>query len=148
MSRRGVAILKGATRVEVFRVSPNESKPRGIPLIGGFPITAVGKERGQEFASRLSSILLGRGVTQNEKKCGLEPGVAFRLWKGDEALEVLVCFKCNVLWPHVVAEPTDKPWFEWQDFDPVRPALVGLAKEAFPEDAEVQGLPADLRDVE
>lgn len=140
MSSRGVAILKGAARVEVFRVSPLESTAHSGNEIGGYPITARGKEQGPGFAARLAAVLLNDGVTQNEKKCGLEPGVAFRAWKNQNAVEILICFKCDVLWPHVVGEQTENPTHEWQDFDPVRADLVGLAKEAFLDDDEIQNL--------
>jgi hypothetical protein len=89
----------------------------------------------------LSAVLQSDGVSPNRKKCGLEPGVAYRLWNGDKAVEVLVCFKCDVLWPHVVGEEGVPPQREWKDFDPVRAELLALTKEAFPEDAEIQNLP-------
>jgi hypothetical protein len=141
LSDSGISILKGATRVEVFRVAPEEAPKPTKDAIEGYPILAAGKEQGQAFAARLTSILLGKGVMQNAKKCGLEPGVAYRLWKDDRAIEVLVCFKCNVLWPHIVGEQWRDPvWWEWQDFDTVRADLLALTKEAFPDDQEIQKL--------
>lgn len=109
-------------------------------MIGGYPILATGKEQGSDFAARLSKVLRSDGVTPNRKKCGLEPGVAYRIWEGSKAMEVLVCFKCDVLWPHGVGEEGVPPHQEWKDFDPVRAGLVALTKEAFPDDAEIQGL--------
>jgi len=136
----GAAILHDANRVEVFRVGEEED-PHAENTIGGYPILATGKTQGPDFAARLSKILQSSSVTQNRKKCGLQPGVAYRLWSGDRAVEVLVCFKCDVLWPHVVGEQSANPHHEWQDFDPVRPELLALTKEAFPEDAKIQSLP-------
>ena len=69
-------------------------------------------------------------------------GVAFRVWDGDRALEVLICFKCNDLWPHVVGE-SGTLQSEWLAFDPVRAELVALAKEAFPNDAKIQAIPEE-----
>lgn len=141
MSDSGISILKGATRVEVFRLAPEEVHKPTTNAIEGYPILATGKEQGQAFAARLTSILLGKGVTQNEMKCGLQPGVAYRLWKDDRAVEVLVCFKCNVLWPHIVGEKwKEQLWWEWQDFDTVRAESLALTKEAFPNDKEIQQL--------
>ncbi|MES2794301.1 MAG: hypothetical protein V4719_32100 [Planctomycetota bacterium] len=108
--------------------------------IGYYPILATGREQGADFARRLSKVLLSSGVTQNQKKCGLEPGVAYRLWNGNRAVEVLICFKCDVLWPHVMGSNVASPHREWQDFDSVRAELLALAKEAFPQDAEIQEL--------
>jgi hypothetical protein len=137
----GEAILRNARRVEVFRVGSEPASDATAKTIGGFPILAVGKEQGVDYAARLSKVLRSDGVTQNQKKCGLEPGVAFRLWSGDQAVEVLVCFKCDVLWPHVMGSRVENPHFEWQDFDPIRPELLALTKEAFPDDAEIRNLP-------
>ncbi|MDB5337268.1 MAG: hypothetical protein JWN70_2887 [Planctomycetaceae bacterium] len=141
----GESILRGAQRVEVFRVGSKPVKDGSEKSIGDFPILATGKEQGADFARRLSRVLLSSGVTANRKKCGLEPGVAYRLWNGDRAVEVLVCFKCDVLWPHVMGSQFAKPHHEWQDFDRARPELLALTKEAFPQDAEIQQLP-DRRD--
>jgi hypothetical protein len=81
-------------------------------------------------------------VTPNRKKCGFEPGVAFRVWRGDKAADVLLCFKCDVLWMHLDGAAIVNTHHEWKDFDPVRPDLLSLAKEAFPADAAIQALPA------
>jgi hypothetical protein len=136
----GRSIIHDATRVEVFRVEAEPAPNPSGKTIGGFAILATGKEQGADFAARLSQVLLSGGVTQNQKKCGLHPGVAYRLWSGERAVEVLVCFECDVLWPHVVGKHVEQPRLEWQDFDPVRPELVALTKEAFPDDLEIQSL--------
>lgn len=141
VSRSATFILRHADRVEVFRVSPKRAEQPGSDTIGGYPIIAVGKEQGPEFAARLGEVLRSWGVARSSKKCAFEPGVAFRVWRGDRALEVLVCFKCDDLWPHVVGEPGTLSE-EWLEFDATRPDLVALAKEAFPDDPKIQALPA------
>jgi hypothetical protein len=141
ISATGSDVLKNATRVEVFRVSPRDTTDPKVNAIGHYPILSTGKEQGQAFAARLADILLGGGVTQNQKKCGLQPGVAYRLWKDKQAVEVLVCFKCDVLWAHVVGETGEQPSSEYKDFDSVRAKLLALTKEAFPDDKEIQDLP-------
>lgn len=42
---------------------------------------------------------------------------------------------------NVMGERVEKPHHEWQDFDPARPELLALTKEAFPQDDEIQQLP-------
>ena len=140
MSKAGTAILNGATRVEVFRVAPEKAQKPAKGAIEGYPILAKGKDQDKAFAAKLRAILLGDGVTQNAKKCGLQPGVAFRLWSGDKAVDLLVCFNCDVLWPHVMGDNADAPWHEWQDFDAVRADLAALARQALPDDQEIQKL--------
>jgi hypothetical protein len=141
VSRSATSILRHGDRVEVFRVGPKLVEKPGPDTIGGFPILSVGTEQGRDFAARLGRVLRSWSVALSSKKCVLEPGVAFRVWRGDRALEVLVCFKCDDLWPHVVGEP-DGLEGNVLAFDPVRADLVALAKEAFPDDAKIQALPA------
>lgn len=132
--------LNGADRVEVFRVDPKPSADAGKNVIDGYPITATGKEQGREFAKKLSAILLSDSVIVSVKKCGLDPGVGYRFWKGKDGVDVVVCFNCDVLRVRKTgAESTD---FNegMRDFDPVRAKLLRLTKEAFPEDKEIQGL--------
>ena len=141
VSRSATSILRHGDRVEVFRVDPKRvNLQSGQNTIGGYPILAVGKEQGPDFAARLGRVLRSWGVGSSSKKCAFEPGVAFRVWRGDRALEVLVCFKCDDLWPHVVGEPGTLSE-EWLEFDAVRPDLVTLAKQAFPDDPTIQDLP-------
>jgi hypothetical protein len=147
LGERGTAILRGATRVEVFRVSPATSfdAQPGDKLIGRHLILARGTEQGPRFASRLAAVLLGPGLTRTDKKCGVQPGVAYRFWKGDESVAVLVCFDCDVAC-FVDVGRTDEPASnDCLDFDPVRVEMLGLAREAFPADKEIQGL-AEKRD--
>ncbi len=147
LSGSGVAILRGATRVEVFRVGPDKVQEPADRTLGGYPILSAGSEQNQAFGQRLAKILLSGNVTQNAKKCGFAPGVGFRLWDRDRSVVVLICFKCNVLWAFVPGEPTriiergtaHEEW-EWQDFDSVRGPLLKLAKEAFPEDKDIHVL--------
>jgi hypothetical protein len=134
-----VSILKGATRVEVFRVAPRPDA-KASKTIDHYPVTTTGKEQGQEFASKLSAILMGKGVVKSRKECGLDPGVGFRIWKGREAVDVVVCFKCDVLRVRLMNEDSKDFNFGMRDFDDVRPALLRLAKEAFPMDEEIQSL--------
>ena len=141
VSRPATSILRHGERVEVFRVSQKREEAVDQGAIGGYPIVAIGKEQGPEFAARLGKVLLRWGVAPSSKKCAFEPGVAFRVWDGDRALEVLVCFKCDDLWPHVMGE-TGTLYEEALAFDPVRAELVALAKEAFPDDPKIQALTA------
>ena len=82
----------------------------------------------------------GEGVTPNNKKCGLRPGVALRMWRGEQAVDVLVCFECDTLWAYVVGSQVEKPHYQWHNFDPVRGELLALAKEALPDDVAIQKL--------
>ena len=141
VSRSATSILRDADRVEVFRVQSQvvDSHAQLGPL-GGYPVLAVGKELGPDFAKRLGKVLRSWAVAPSSKKCVFEPGVAFRVWAGDRSLEVLICFKCDDLWPRVVGENKTLHG-EVLAFDPVRAELVALVKEALPDDPKIQALP-------
>jgi hypothetical protein len=140
------AILAGATRVEVFRLDPSglargrEARSEGERRFAGYLVTAQGEDQGRGFARRLWGVLSdGRTYTDGFVHC-FEPGVGFRVWKGEEAVDVLLCFVCKNFY---CGPPKDHPR-ENGSFNgsPRRADLVRLAQEAFPDDKEIQGLKA------
>jgi hypothetical protein len=143
------AILSGATKVEVFRTDgengpsgPSGPKPKvaGEARIGGFLITARGNYQGPDFAAKLAGILhdIETGHTRKAVTC-FWPGIAFRVWKDEEAVEVLICFKCRNFY---CGPPTERgyPMGSFSEPPSVRTRLIQLAKETFPDDKEIQGL--------
>jgi hypothetical protein len=135
------AVLAGATKVEVFRTDgTSDGKPRaaGEAHIGGFLVTARGQDRGPEFAARLAEVLLdGRSYSAVRLAC-YWPGVAFRVWCGEEHVEVLVCFRCDNLY---CSPPTERvPRTASFHATAARWRLVRLAQEVLPDDKEVQVL--------
>jgi hypothetical protein len=142
---RTKAILAGATRVEVFRIDgkndPPGPTPRapGDPTVGGFAILSRGEDRGQEFAARLATILLSDTTYSDRFASCFWPGVAFRVHRGEECIDVIICFKCQNFY---LGPPADRLVSETASFagSPAGPRLVRLAKEAFPQDKDIQGL--------
>jgi hypothetical protein len=143
-----IAILKGATKVEVFRVDgrdfadPAKEKEGQDRRIGGYAATATGPEQGGQFASRASALLLDAGNFELDlaKGCKFDPGVALRFWKEKESAEIVFCFRCDEL-KVVAPDPSEQGVKNpYADFGPGRAAFVKLAKEAFPDDKEIQGL--------
>lgn len=142
---RTTSILAGATRVEVFRIDGRNDPPDptpinpGDPTVGGYAILARGKDQGREFAATLADTL-GDGRTYTDRFAGcFWPGVAFRVWKGEQCVDMVICFKCGNFY---LGPPTDKRVMETASFmgTPNASRLVRLAKEAFPADEEVQAL--------
>jgi hypothetical protein len=137
-------ILAGATKVEVFRLDGKWEGEVGVKggaspeFIGRFPVTARGADQGPEFAAELAAVLADPTVYSGPFAKCYWPGVAFRVWKGGEAADVLVCFLChNLGWGPVAAPEAGRGSF-WGS--PRTGDLVRLAKKAFPDDPEVQGL--------
>jgi hypothetical protein len=143
-----IAIVQGATRVEVFRIDgrdyldPKKEVGKQDKRFGGYAVTATGKEQGEKFAAAAAKVLLdGKNYDfVGAKGCKFDPGVGLRFWKGKESADVVVCYRCNEL--KVTAPDPEKQGVKspYADFDPGRAAFVKLAQEAFPDDKDIQGL--------
>ncbi len=145
LDRRTAAIFAGATRVEVFRIDggnsstpPRPIKP-GDPTIGGYAILSRGYDQGPEFAAKLKDILSDKKTyTDKFAKC-FWPGVAFRVWKDQDSVDVIICYTCRNFY---LGPPSNKEVRENATFieSPNTGRLIQLAKEAFPNDEEVQAI--------
>lgn len=141
-NRRTRGIIRGATKVEVFRTRDREEwgKPRleGVQRICGFPVIAQGADQGPPFAARLAEVLLAeQSYTDRYAKC-FWPGVAYRVWKDDDYVDVLICFFCHNLY---CGPPNDETMANASFLEmPAESKFVRLAKEAFPDDKEIQEL--------
>lgn len=136
-----VAVLEGATKVEVFRIKSNRTDAESqsaAKTIGGYPVTAQGKDQGQAFARKLADVLLDeKTYSKSFAKC-YEPGVAFRVWKGEEHVDVVICFMCsNFYCGPPVNQASENASFSGSVN---RPRLVQLAKEGLPGDKTIQEL--------
>lgn len=138
-------VLTGATRVEVYRIDggSTEAMPRaagpGDAVVDGFVVLARGKDQGPVFAARLADVLLsGRTYTDRFVKC-YAPGVAFRFYRGEERADAVVCFACGNLY---LGPPSGGRVSENATFSgsPAAGRLVRLAKEALPDDKDIQAL--------
>lgn len=155
------AILMHATRVQVFGLASrgedaekqqsHHQKPLGT--VGTVPYYAPGMEQTPAFAAKLGSIILDPKIYpfpgQSIKQCFMEPGVGIRVWRGRQFVDVLLCFSCNqvAVMEHNPAVPETEVggWIEGRcyvagDFDLVRPELAALAKQALPNDADIQSI--------
>ena len=138
------AVLAGATKVEVFRIDSDmrpeawKHYPEDAKRIGGYPVTAQEADQGKRFADKLAGVLSdGRTYSTMYAGC-FNPGVAFRVWKGDESVDVVICFQCeNFYCGPPQAEEMENASFHGT---PARARLVRLAKEAFPDDQDIQAL--------
>jgi RNA polymerase sigma factor (sigma-70 family) len=158
LGRDTVAILRGATRVEVFRVDakdylppgkgdpgkaePGKAEPGKAKRFGGYAVTGVGPAQGRPFAAKAARVLLDGGNFELEraKGCLFQPGVGLRFWKGEQAAELLLCFGCSEL---LVVAPDPKAQgvkIPYADFGPGRPAVVRLVQEALPGDKVIGAL--------
>jgi hypothetical protein len=132
-----LAVLQGATRVEAFRIEARAAKP-DEKEIGGHPIKATGAEPKREFAQKLAAVLTDEKTLFGQQARCFLPGVAFRLWKDKESVDVLVCFGCKNL--RLIARDADGKAVKQASgaFGPDLAPLLALAREAFPDDKELK----------
>ncbi|MCK6471502.1 MAG: hypothetical protein L6R28_07130 [Planctomycetes bacterium] len=147
LGKDAIEILKAPEKVECFRIDgkslrtpENPAKDDGAPQrIRGYTITAQGKDQDAAFGGKIAAVLFDEKTYNFEetKKCLPLPGVAFRVWKGGDSVDVLLCFECSMV---VVATGGKDVQTKVEDFDHARAALVSLAKAALPDDKTIQSL--------
>jgi uncharacterized protein (TIGR03067 family) len=154
-----VAILQGATRVEVFRLNPNDHVAPGkddgkVKRFGGYAIIATAPELGEKSTRKVTALIFDRDnfalYRVNADDC--DPEVGLRFWKGKESADVILSYQWNQLRVIAPDPKAQRIEFPMADFDPGRKAFVKLARELFPKDKEIQGLnenetfPGDLKE--
>jgi hypothetical protein len=132
-----LAALKGATKVEAFRIEPRAAKD-GEKDIGGFPIKATGAEQKEPFAKKIAAVLTDEKTLFGQQARCFLPGVAFRLSNGDGSLDVLICFGCKNL--KLIARDAKGAIVKQASgaFGPDIAPLLALAREAFPDDKDLK----------
>jgi hypothetical protein len=144
-----VGFLKGTTKVEAFRIKLDKADKEGVKTVGGYPITATGKEQGKDFAGKLRDVLFADATYEGRSARCFEPGVAFRARTDKkESVEVIICFHCSnlsVISYDANGKVVKKDAGGGFGGTPSWTALVKLAKEAFPDDKEIQALKEDAK---
>jgi hypothetical protein len=120
-------------------MGPHAHKPnaQGVTRMGGYRVVIQGADKGKDFADKLADILFDEAAFNDEFAKCYDPGVGFRAWKDDEAIDVIICYKCHNAYIGAPKERVDENVAfsdaRWRD-------LVRLAKDAFPNDPEIQAL--------
>lgn len=143
LDARTIAVLSAPTKVEAFRLDwqdgPTWQTPKlpGQQRLNGYLVTKQGADPGLDFAGRLRDIVFDDSAFGEKLAICYDPGVAFRVWKDDQAVDVVICYLCHNAY---IGPPSDAgkencgiSHRRWRD-------LVELAKQAFPNDADIQEL--------
>jgi RNA polymerase sigma-70 factor, ECF subfamily len=137
-----VRIIAQTTKVDIYRIESFQQKVSNVlrDSIDNFPIIAVSTEATDEARTLLPQILFNHATYdfRTAKGCEFMPGVAFRIWSGQQHVDVLVCFSCDEL--SVVNYEKSEVIRSREDCDAARPQLLALAKAAFPHDEKIQAL--------
>ena len=126
-----IRILAKPDRVQSFRVKsePNPAVPESERL-GNYPIEpgGAGAHLSAEQLKNLQSLFFSEKsyVFGAEKRCKFRPEIGLHFIRGQEAVDVLFSFDCE-LWLFI-----HKGKEKLEDFDPVRKQLKELRKSLFP----------------
>lgn len=144
-----LSILTGATRVETFRLDDSRDGDQvkdGTTgqEIADYPLISRGHTLGPPFAAKLSREVLDPRtyLGPNDTTCLINPGVAFRAWRGNGCVEVIICYHCQqmiVTMKDARGRIVHSVYTEFGDLW-TRGRFLALAKEAFPGDKEIHGL--------
>ena len=144
---RTLSILNGATRVETFRLDDSRDGDQvkdGTTgqEIADYPLTFQGQTLGPPFAAKLSRAVRDPRtyVGPNDVTCLINPGVAFRAWRGRECVEVIICYHCQQMLVTRKDTQGRSVHTVYTEFGSMRAEVLALAKEAFPGDKAVQSL--------
>ena len=145
-----VRILSAPTRVQTFRLVSRSEGGAGVAThpaatapadLHGWRVAAAGPDRDAAFGSRVAAAMFAADSYRFDraKGCIFDPGVAFRVWSGDEHADLLLCFSCDefILF---LPEADGNTRRVGEDFEDNRAAFVRLAKDAFPQDPLIQSL--------
>jgi len=134
-----VAVLAGATKVEPFRIDPNslgtEDADKTKERIGGYLVIGKGETLDKDSLAELVDVLLDDETYFGIAADCFMPGIVFRIWKGQEDVEVLICFQCDNL-QFLEGKITEGSFGGSRS----RERLIELAKKAFPKDKRIQAL--------
>lgn len=147
IGKQGVAILSDADRVETFRLDDggygdNVKAGTSGDIIADYPVTLHGKTQGPAFAARLSQTVLDPRtfLGPSDTSCEINPGVAFRAWHGQECVKVIICFHCQQMLITTRNAQGHEIHSAYTQMGSMRTGFLALAREAFPDDKEVQSL--------
>jgi hypothetical protein len=134
-----LAIVAHPEKVEAYRLGLlPEGVDTGKATLADHPITGGPVEVPPAVGADLARVLKsGESYGWDyDKLCGAPVfGVAVSFHRAADRIDVLFCFKCNVLLVERNGSITGG-----EDFDPIRPILVRSIKLLFPADAVIQSL--------
>jgi hypothetical protein len=145
LSSKALEAVRAPDRVESLPVESLSGAKDGraaatkTSLPGLFRIVPEPRPVPAEVVPQLSRLFLSRSsYADHYTLCIFDPGIALRFWKGDEAVDVLVCFHCSDLGFQVVGAP--EALGPKLAFEPTRAELARLVRAARPGDPRFEKL--------
>lgn len=130
----GVQLVRQATSVRAYRVVGTSEFHKSLDK---YEMQGEPAEVSASQAKALQDLLLDHDSYKWNvaKSCLPIYGVRAQFLKGDQAVDVLFCFECNVL-----AVFRNGRFVAGEDFDPIRGPLLEIVKPLFPDDEAIQEL--------
>lgn len=130
-------IIQQAKSIEGFRVDGDPLKESKGKKIDGYEILSGPVAVSTEHARELAKILADPEIYgwMYKKSCGFHPGVAIRFTSEVGSIDILLCFECDI-----VAFFQNGKDVGGEDFDSARGSVLGVIKDIFPLDKEIQAL--------
>lgn len=122
-------ILSSPERVESFRMFP-EPASKEVPAnkqLAGFPIEKIGPLLTNDQIKTFQTLVLSDRsyLFEVEKRCFFRPDTGLRFTKGQNTVEILLSYSCD-LWQFSVQGDT-----KTEDFDPVKIELINFRQSLF-----------------
>lgn len=126
-------VIIESPEVQVFRLGEAKKVPA--------PVTFKGPK-----IVDLKAVLTDVRNYGGQHMCDFMPAIKFRFATGDDTLDVVICFACGDMFFNFNGSAVRRENIPWvgrlNSFSPAaRKVFVSLAKKAFPDDLQIQGLP-------
>ena len=127
-------VIAKPTKVQAYRLADMSFYK---PTVDDYKTTAGPIDVSEALAQQTSKLLLDTDSYLWDIGKGCEPlfGVRLSFTQGEKQTDVFFCFECDILAVYFQGKPVGS-----EDFDKIRPQLVKIMKQIFPDDAVIQGL--------
>lgn len=141
VGKHAVGILESADRVETFRTLAERDED-AKDAVDGYPVVKKGPEKDAAFAKRILGLLRHEDTGPNELECRFVPHDAFRVWRGKEHVDILLCYHCEQVQVTSYPPQAPGPIRALGDFEQKAGPWFALSREAFPDDASLRRMEA------
>jgi len=159
LGERARWILAAPERVEAFRVRAQNNQAKEADIsdlepaaratlpgirVAGYPVLVEARTLAQALSSEIATLITNECTYDRSGApgCAFEPGVAFRIVRGSESVDAVVCFNCNQIEIVISREgrPVHVNRLAQISFERGRRRLLDSARAAFPSDTQLSGL--------
>jgi hypothetical protein len=133
----GLSLLRNAERIEVYRLKPPTDRDQWrMAGVQDFAVILGPITLSSESAKQIVAILDDpTAYSHLAKGCIPLPGVRVDFIRGNDRLQVLLCYECMMLDSYINDERVGGA-----DFDRAFSALAGWVQPLFPDDPKIQSL--------